>query len=171
MLWWPDTASGGPAEITIRPRPGPGPHRIRRTFSSSLLRSVPLARTTAEVRRLQRSARECREGFTESRRAVDGLVRYLREALEADPRPGRRGRPDAFFAAAAAVYAWYVELQHRNPVEQLAGACSSSWTASANWVRTARDKGFLTAVSDEHPHGELTAGALDLLAAVEPLDP
>lgn len=96
---------------------------------------------------------------------MEELTAFIRDVLGSDPRPGRRGRSDRFFATVAAVHSWYVDLQYPNPVQQIATACGSGWTATANWVRTAREKGFLTEADREHPHGTLTDEARSLLAS------
>lgn len=157
VLWWPPASGGGPAEIAIRARPGADPEVVARGITTGTLRSIPVTRITEEMHRRVRKVKD------DAGPSLEDMARRIRDAVELEPRPGRKGRPDAFFADVAAMYAWYVELHYPNPVRMLAEACGLTWKAAARWVRLARVKGFLTAAAGGRPGGELTDKARALL--------
>ncbi|MGI5325791.1 hypothetical protein [Actinomadura nitritigenes] len=144
-LRWPAPATGGPTEMTIRPHPDADPRLVSRGLTTGTLRAVPLPELTSDVLH-----------STSTRTPPVDEAREIRRMVEAAPRPGRKGRPDEFFALVAAVYSAYVDLGHSNPVHMLAEACDAPWRAAANWVHLARKKGFLGPTPERRPGGAPT---------------
>ncbi|MDL4815117.1 hypothetical protein [Actinomadura opuntiae] len=162
-LRWPRSGRGGPTELTIRPRPGADPFRTAEGITSSVLRSIPVGRLTQKMRRTSQHGRDDLVPGTGER--ADVVADRIRAIAEQDPTPGRKGRPDEFFALVAALYIWNVDHRFSNPVQQIAESCGSTWRAAANWVRLARRRGFLTEGRERRPGGELTPEGLRVLAA------
>jgi hypothetical protein len=65
--------------------------------------------------------------------------------LRSDPKPGRRGRPPAFWAAVAIEYEWTVRRGSKRPVADLAAKRGISQATARDLVHQARDKGYLSA--------------------------
>lgn len=78
-------------------------------------------------------------------------------------RPGRRGRPDVFYARLAAEY---VELLSASstPTKDLAEKHDYSATSMRDYLNQARVRGLLTRSQQGRAGGELTEGALKLLS-------
>ncbi len=80
-----------------------------------------------------------------------------------NPRPGRRGRPDAFYARLAAQY---VELLKTSstPTKDLAALRDYSASSTRDFLNQARKRGLLTRASEGRAGGELTDKARGLLS-------
>ncbi|MFC6886434.1 MULTISPECIES: hypothetical protein [Actinomadura] len=163
---WPSLANEGPTEIRISPAPGIDPRRLARGITTGVLRAIPLSEVAGEVRGLWRSAQEGKPDAERVRHSLERMARLVREAMQVDPRPGRRGRPDEFYVAVAVIYARYVDLRDPKPVRRVAELCGENWRTVANWVRLARQRGLLTENAGAEADGELTARAAAVLAAM-----
>ena len=86
------------------------------------------------------------------------------EEFARNPRPGRRGRPDAFYARLAAQY---VELLKTSstPTKNLAKTRNYSESSTRDFLNQARKRGLLTHSDKGRAGGELTDKARDLLNA------
>jgi hypothetical protein len=161
-LRWPSLDSGGPVELSIKAGAGADPDEVARGITTHVLRSIPLAHLTEELHEARRSAQNLRNEAIR----IDGVAERIADTIRTDPTPGRRGRSDEFYALVSALYAWHVDQRYPNPVKRLAELCGASWRVSANWVRLARDKGFLTEGHERRPGGALTTKATDILDAM-----
>lgn len=90
-------------------------------------------------------------------------LRQLREAIDAAPRPGRRGRGDQFYAEIAAQYVRLLDSTD-NPVAAMAGAIYKSPSQVRGLLREARDRDLLTAAPAGRAGGFLTPKAHSVLA-------
>ncbi|MBO2446120.1 hypothetical protein J4573_03395 [Actinomadura barringtoniae] len=161
-LRWPSLDSEGPVELSIKAGPGADPAEIARGITGNVLRAIPLAHLTEELREVRRTAQNLRKEAVR----IDGVAELIADTIRTDPTPGRRGRSEEFYALVAALYAWHVDQRYPNPVKRLADLCGASWRVSANWVRLAREKGFLTEGHERRPGGELTEKASEILDAM-----
>ncbi|MBO2457966.1 hypothetical protein [Actinomadura violacea] len=162
-LRWPASGRGGPTEITIAPRPGADPFQTAQGITSTVLRSIPLNKLTKKMRAALDAEHD--GGLVPGTgEPADVVADRIRAATERDPTPGRKGRPDEFFALVAALYIWNIDNRHSNPVQRIAESCGSTWRAAANWVRLARRRGLLAEGRERSPGGELTPEALRILA-------
>jgi hypothetical protein len=86
------------------------------------------------------------------------------EEFARNPRPGRRGRPDAFYARLAAQY---VELLKTSstPTKDLAETRNYSPSSTRDFLNQARTRGLLTRSAKGRAGGELTEKARELLNA------
>jgi hypothetical protein len=163
-LRWPSLDSAGPVELSIRPGAGADPDEVARGITTNVLRAIPLAHLTEELREARRSV----QGLRNEAVRIDGVAELIADTVREDPTPGRRGRSDEFYALVSALYAWHVDQRYPNPVKRLAELCGASWRVSANWVRLAREKGFLTEGHERRPGGTLTPKATAILDDVVP---
>jgi hypothetical protein len=90
------------------------------------------------------------------------LRRSLTKALVQNPRPGRRGLPDRYYAAMAADYVSAV-VNGSEGVPDLAARHHISVARMRNLLVVARTKGLLTAAPPGRVGGELTTRAIELL--------
>ncbi|GAA2143165.1 hypothetical protein GCM10009727_41940 [Actinomadura napierensis] len=148
--------------MTVRPRPGADPFQTAQGITSTVLRSIPLNKLTQKMRKTSQYERD--DIVPGTGEPVDVVAGRISAIAEQDPTPGRKGRPEEFFALVAALYIWNVDNRFSNPVQQIAQSCGSTWRAAANWVRLARRRGFLTEGRERCPGGELTPEALRVLA-------
>ena len=81
--------------------------------------------------------------------------------FERNPRPGRRGRDDAFYAEWAARYVSL--LNHPRPVAELARQHNYSESQIRNFLHEARKRELLTAAPTGRAGGSLTDKAKELL--------
>jgi hypothetical protein len=163
MLWPPGDSGGGPKEVRITPHPEADPVEVSRGITTGTLRAIPLAQTLTQLREEAEAEQRADSVFQRDREIhFERPVRRIRAAVEADPKPGRKGRPDAFFLAVAWAYVWLNHWHTPNPVQQLAEACGVERRLAANWVRLAREKGLLTEATEGFPGGELTLKALQM---------
>jgi hypothetical protein len=81
-----------------------------------------------------------------------------------NPRPGRKGRPDVFYARLAAQY---VELlkSTSTPTKDLAKLRNYSDSSTRDLLNQARARGLLTRSAKGRAGGELTEKARELLSA------
>jgi hypothetical protein len=84
------------------------------------------------------------------------------EEFARNPRPGRRGRPDAFYARLAAQY---VDLLRTSstPTKDLAELRNYSASSTRDFLNQARKRGLLTPSSVGRAGGELTEKARELI--------
>jgi hypothetical protein len=88
-----------------------------------------------------------------------------RETLDAPRRPGRRGRPDLFYAEYAAEYVAAVRRGSRRPVPDIAATHNETPAYVRDVLHAARTRGLLThPPAKGRPGGVLTEKALAVLA-------
>lgn len=162
-MWWSPGSQGGPTEMRIRTD---HPDLIARGITTGTLRSIPLTMITEELR--DDLARLSNQAADMASATIDKATAYITATMAADPRPGRRGRPDRFHAAVALLYAWYADSRHHNPVGRLAEACGVDRRTASSWVRLARQNGMLTPASERLPGGQPTAKAVAALVNTTP---
>jgi transposase-like protein len=85
-------------------------------------------------------------------------------------RPGRRGRPDAYYAGIAQHYVRRLQAGSRTPVRDIAEKFDYSVSMVNNWVAEARKRKLLTQAPPGRAGGELTAKATELLAGTGAAD-
>jgi hypothetical protein len=156
------STAAGPDEITIRAAADADLGQIGGGITPTLLRAIPLTRAK-RVRRQLDGAQSPRNMSVETSYPPERLAQYIRESVKADPRPGRRGRTDEFYAAVAAIYCLHVALESSRPVHQVADTCGFTWRMAANWVRLARCHGMLTEGVEREVGGKLTTRAIAIL--------
>jgi hypothetical protein len=112
--------------------------------TSRLLRELPIGKMAEELRRY------LREHPTVKRRSVS-------LASQLDMQPGRRGRPDSFYAQVAAAYVSILEDEpSAAPVKVLAEREGYSRSMVNNWLRQARNRELLTEARPGKAGGSLT---------------
>ncbi|HEX2043282.1 MAG TPA: hypothetical protein VHF24_11665 [Acidimicrobiales bacterium] len=122
-------------------------------ITGSVLRQVPLGQLLAEAReRLVYTAHSEDEVPPEVRRAVRDLVGPVDQMISTGKRPaghrrpGPKGKSDDFYRTIAVDYIEYVEANGgdaRKVLKALEQKHHGSTSAVRDWVRKARDKGFL----------------------------
>lgn len=80
-------------------------------------------------------------------------------------KPGRRGRTDLFYAAAALDYVRARQVEPAAPVRRMADEGAGTVDEIRARLRRARERGLLTAAPAGRPGGDLTDKAVDLLRA------
>ncbi|MFI9598173.1 hypothetical protein [Nonomuraea sp. NPDC052265] len=151
--------SPGPVELHITPGDETDPQELA-GITTGTLRSIPLTEITREAREVWEATANMR-GLGRSTATV---LRAVKDAIETEPRPGRAGRPDAFYVAIAFLYVVF-SLQGHKAIQRLAEACGVERRTAENWVNHARDKrGMLTASLPGKAGGQLTPKAQALLA-------
>jgi transposase-like protein len=106
----------------------------------------------------------------------EGIFKTMEEGTHADEfrkflagefsrRPGRRGRPDAFYAEIAQHYVRRLEAGSLTPVRDIAEDLRYSTSMVNNWVSQARKRGLLTEAPPGRAGGDLTTRAAGLLGA------
>jgi len=121
-------------------------------LTANVLRNLP-------IRKMQLAARTA--ALVD--RQLFGDARGLDKWIESGPvRPGRTGRPAAFYALWAAEYVDAV-AGSKSPVKDLATKHSMSAGQLRGLLNQARKRGLLTEASAGRPGGELTAKARELL--------
>jgi hypothetical protein len=166
VMWWPPGSTGGPAELTVRAKPGADPRDVERGISTGTLRSIPLTEGIEEMRQLLQATDELRERMASAEGRVEEAIRYIKEVMETDPKPGRGGRSPVLYAAVALAYSWFTRWEH-DPIGELAKATHVGKQTAANWVRAARGRGMLTRPTRRQAGGRLTDKALELLKLAE----
>jgi hypothetical protein len=157
---WPPGHRGGPTKVTIEPHPDGNPEEIARGITTGTLRKIPLAQTIDFVNRaMDVSAQAYASG-----RTVERAIEMIKSMVEANPRPGSRGRPDLFYALVATTYVHRL-LTAESPVNWLAKETDTDRRTAENWLRLARKHGMLTDPIPGVAGGELTDKATTLLAA------
>ncbi|MBO2455980.1 hypothetical protein [Actinomadura violacea] len=159
---WSSAVTGGPTEMTIKPAPATSSDATTRGITVSTLRAIPLTQLSREARAIS-SAVSRAQGGDALAEAIVCMAQKIGREVQENPRPGRAGRPDEFFALVAAVYSWYVDSGYSDPVRQLADACDCKWRVAANWVRLAREKDLLAPAVERRAGGLLTERALRIL--------
>jgi hypothetical protein len=106
---------------------------------------------------------------------MDQLVRLTMgnqaaEAFHAKRRPGRRGRPDLFYAQWAAMYVRELRLTPKAPVKALATKENYAEATVREFIHTARQRELLTRSRRGQSGGQLTPKALALLEQGEESD-
>jgi transposase-like protein len=117
-----------------------------------LLRDLPLGGMAEELRRHVASHPTAQR-------------RHPRWVGQLDQRPGRRGRPDTFYAEVAHAYLELVETGTGAPVQELAASWGYSGSQVNNWLHEARRRELLTAAPRGRAGGSLTPAAVELLAS------
>ncbi|QKG23266.1 hypothetical protein ACTIVE_4909 [Actinomadura verrucosospora] len=163
---WSSAVTGGPTELTIKPAATTSSDATTRGITVSTLRAIPLTQLSREARAIS-SAVSRAQGGDALAEAIVFMARRIGQEVQANPRPGRAGRSDEFFALVAAVYSWYVDSGYSDPVRQLADACDCKWRVAANWVRLAREKDLLAPAVERRAGGLLTERALRILESVD----
>jgi len=147
--WWPLGARGGPHELHIVPANDDAqPAEIARGISTVTLSELPLARMTEHHLRVAPSVDQAAERFRQIAEEV---------ALA-------RGRSDVFFAMIAREYARLAAAGERKPVAVIATMTGKSTDAVRQWVRRARQDGYLTEGESGKTGGELTQLARTVLS-------
>lgn len=123
-------------------------------LGARLLRSVPLGEMQALA------AQSISEMASQTKR-FRGWV----ESIEANHKPGRRGRPDRFYAELAADYC--SALGSATPVKDLAEAVNYSESQIRSLLYEARRRDLLTETPSGKAGGSLTDKARELLAATD----
>ncbi|MFP3963725.1 hypothetical protein SMC26_15485 [Actinomadura fulvescens] len=170
--WWPPGEHGGPRDLHIVPAEDAQPRDLGRGITTGTLRSIPLARLAVKVRELGPSPYEptwdaddpeMKPRPEDDRYLLGGALDVITEHVNADPNPGRRGRPDIFHVAVAHAYAGYAETGYPNPVQMLAEATGVGRRTASNWVVQARAAGMLTQATERQPGGALSDKAISLM--------
>ena len=134
-------------------------------LTARLLRSLPVGEMTAYARQVMLSNAELLS------RHQSGAARgaHWKKALAEVPRPGRRGRPDLFYAQIAAMYVDELPSSKR-PVAAVAEELKYSADTVSGWLDEARRRRLLTRPpksngrrSGGRAAGQLTANAIRLL--------
>lgn len=122
-------------------------------LTSRLLRRVPLGEVQAVAARAITQ-------LTERSHALGRWAQVLRDT----PRPGKRGRPDRFYAELAADYCSQLGSSS-TPVKDLADAVGYSESQIRNLLYEARRRDLLSSSPSGRAGGSLTTRARELLAA------
>lgn len=146
--WWPVGARGGPHELRIVPTDDAEPVETARGISTVTLSELPLVRMTEAYARVAPSVEQAAERF----RSIGNEVALT------------RGRSDAFFATIAREYANLADAGERKPVAVIAAMTGKSTDAVRQWVRRARQDGYLTEGDPGKTGGQLTELARTLLS-------
>lgn len=145
VAWWPPGVRGGPHELRLIPDENADPADVARGISTNTLVTVPLAKMTTEHSDLAPQTDEA-------------LV-----TLRALDQGGRgRMRSPLWHALIAEEYTRLVASGERKPVQAIAVRTGRSSDAVREWVRKARQLGFLTAEPGK-ASGKLTDKARALL--------
>jgi len=151
VLWWPHGATGGPQEITIRPRKEADPSEVARGISTTTLRRLPLAEIT-------RSMQELLATTDQTQQHVENMTELLRGTLA-------EGVSVQYLAVLSAAYDYLVKLGQRAPAVILAQWIERSHETVRGHLKQARREGLLTIVPGK-PGGELTSKAKDILSGM-----
>jgi hypothetical protein len=135
----------------------------RRWFREEMRRRRPNI-TKAELDRLVAWSR--RHVFSDPLDA-DWAPRLRALAREVRTKPGRRGRPQQFYAGVAEVYAQAWDRGSRHPTADAAKRLRVSPERARDLVREARQRGLLSPALPGRPGGELTDRARRLLGRLE----
>lgn len=147
--WWPIGARGGPHELRIVPAEDDAqPAEIARGISTVTLSELPLARMTEHHLRIAPAVDEAAERF----RQIGAEVALA------------RGRSGVFFAMIAREYARLAAAGERKPVAVIATMTGKSTDAVRQWVRRARQDGYLTEGESGKTGGQLTELARTVLS-------
>ncbi|MFD8532117.1 hypothetical protein ACFV0L_32355 [Streptosporangium canum] len=159
---WRD-GSAGPVELHITAKPDANSRDVQGGITTGTLRAIPLPEMTEEARQPWPMIESATRSLTTHAQTADKAVELIRSTVEAEPRPGRSGRPDLFYALVAYAYFAYSRLG-TNAIRRLAEATGVERRTAENWVNHARDKrGMLTDPPSGKAGGELTEKAKQLL--------
>ncbi|MCU1591975.1 MAG: hypothetical protein JWP11_3231 [Frankiales bacterium] len=129
-------------------------------ITTAVLRQIPLAVLAQQVREAAPRHAEALAslGYVDSdwSDAVDQVAK--------NPRPGRTGRSDKFYAQMASEYTARVAVGNRRPVEDMATQMRYSRSTVEGWIKAARKRELLTPARPGQPGGDLTDKARALLA-------
>jgi hypothetical protein len=143
-----------------------GPHLIGLRFSPSSYPTLPPPTLTAVMIRSASVSRlyELVRGYVSISPQLEIPLDIDLEEFAHNPRPGRRGRPDAFYARLAAQY---VELLKTSstPTKDLAAMRDYSASSTRDFLNQARKRGLLTRSDMGRAGGVLTDRARELLNA------
>jgi hypothetical protein len=144
--------SHGPQLVGLRFSPWSNQKWPPETLTTAMIRSIRLDRLYEMVRHAVSNSRP--HGIDLD---VD-LTEFARNR-----RPGRRGRPDVFYARLAAEYVDLLSASS-TPTKDLAERHNYSATSVRDFLNQARTRGLLTRSQQGRAGGELTEAALKLLS-------
>lgn len=130
-------------------------------ISARLLRRL----RPAEAQRFARSELAERARPEDPLADAVALHGYGELALQADRRPGRRGRPDRFYAEIAAEYAKALDARSPHPVKDVAERMNYSRARIRDLLVEARRRGLLTETERGRAAGQLTDKGREALQA------
>jgi hypothetical protein len=90
--------------------------------------------------------------------------RFTRATLDAPRRPGKKGRPDRYYAEVAAAYVQAIERGSRHPAQDVAARRNEKPQYIRSLLLVARDRGLLTGHGRGRAGGALTPKAKAILA-------
>lgn len=141
-----------------------GPQLIGLEFSPSSYPTLPPPALTAVMVRSASVSRlyELVRGYVSISRQLEIPLDIDLQEFARNPRPGRKGRPDVFYALLAAQY---VELLKTTstPTKDLSELRNYSASSTRDFLNQARTRGLLTRSAKGRAGGELTEKARELL--------
>ena len=94
------------------------------------------------------------------------IVNQLKSWVRRQPRPGRAGRPDLFYAVVAMAYSSAITIDPNSPVMWLTRQADADRKTVENWIFQARQRGMLAeTTSPRHRGGQVTDTAQKLVWA------
>ena len=130
-------------------------------LTARFVRSLPMGRIEGAAR--QHQAAEVAWLGPESPDYLEEILERQKQAFREDPRPGRRGRGDVYYAQMAAAYVGMCNSGEPSPVGRLAEMVHKSKSQVRNILYAARKRDLLTDAPAGRRGGELTPKARALL--------
>lgn len=166
---WPDDSGGGPTELVIKPHPDADPEEIARGITTGTLRAIPLPQMVRERHKVKHAVlaevTPVIKALENNKETMGWVLASMRDMISAQPRPGRVGRPDVFYACVAFAYTFALlasKGSKAGPVSWLTATTKSDRKTVENWIKVARDRGMLS-----EPRPGIAEGTITKLGKAE----